>query len=82
MFLLTNPATIQTIIKHPPARNRSVAFFCKSPNKKKFGASDVTNRKYPPKASSIKAQSKVKVLNIDANRTQPDQYNVLVRSQL
>lgn len=67
------------IIKHPPARKRSVAFFCKSPNKKKLGASDDTNKKYPPVAINIKAMSKVNVLNIDAiHKTQPKTCKLLL----
>jgi len=72
VFLLINPAITHIIIKHPPARKSSIAFFCKSPNKKKLGASDVTNKKYPPVAINMKAMSKVNVLNIDAiDRTRP-----------
>jgi hypothetical protein len=67
------------IIKQPPAIKRSVAFFCRSPNKKKFGASDDTNKKYPPVTININAMSKVNVLNIDAiKRTQPKTCKLLL----
>jgi hypothetical protein len=45
VFLLINQAITHIIIKHPPARKRSIAFFCRSPNIKKLGASEDTNKK-------------------------------------
>jgi hypothetical protein len=79
IFRPINPLIAQIIINNPPARKRSSAFFCRSPNKKKFGASDDTNKKYPPVAIKLKAMSKVNVLNINAiNRTQPKTCKLLL----
>ncbi len=62
---------------HAPERKRSIAFFCRSPNKKKLGASDVMNKKYPPVAINIRAMSKVNVLNMEAiDGTQPKAHTI------
>jgi len=41
------------MIKIPLTAKRSIALFFRSPNKKKFGASEDTKYKYPPKAKIL-----------------------------
>ena len=62
LVLLANPVTIHTMIKIPPRIKRVNELFFRSPNKKKLGASDDTNKKYPPKASNTKAENKINFL--------------------
>ena len=58
------------MIKTPPRRKRVNELFFKSPNKKKLGASDDTNKKYPPTASNTKAKSKIIFLRNPINTNQ------------
>ena len=58
------------MIKTPPRRKRVNELFFRSPNKKKLGASDDTNKKYPPKASNTKAENKIVFLKSPINTNQ------------
>jgi hypothetical protein len=70
LLLFINPATIHTRIKIPLTTKRSIALFFRSPNKKKLGASDDTKYKYPPKASKVKAESKINFLKTPISTNQ------------
>ena len=70
LVLLANSVTIHTMIKIPPRIKRVNELFFRSPNKKKLGASDATNKKYPPKAINTKAESKIIFLRSPINTNQ------------